>query len=88
MIHAGIDQIRAAADALTSTTPTEAMTLVRDAYRLLTTEVEPHENAEETELYPVVNRLVGGDDPTAPMSRIGRRADHRGRSCTGGSPGS
>ena len=69
MIRAGIDQVRTAADALTSTTPAEAMTLARDAYHLLATQIEPHEKAEETELYPVVNRLVGGDDPTAPMSR-------------------
>jgi Hemerythrin HHE cation binding domain len=35
----------------------------------LTREVWPHESAEETELYPSLNRLLGGVDPTAPMSR-------------------
>ncbi len=69
MIHADIDQIRAAADGLTAAAPAAAMTQVQNAYALLTTQIAPHENAEDTELYPVVNRLVGGDDPTAPMSR-------------------
>ena len=69
MIHAGTDQIRAAADALASAPPAEAMARVRHAYTLLTSQIAPHETAEDTQLYPVVNRLVGGDDPTAPMSR-------------------
>ena len=36
---------------------------------MLTGEVWPHEAAEEAELYPSLNRLLGGADPTAPMSR-------------------
>jgi heavy metal translocating P-type ATPase len=69
MIHAAADQIGSAADALTSASPAEAMSRVRHAYHLLTSEIAPHEHAEDVQLYPVVNRLVGGDDPTAPMSR-------------------
>ena len=69
MIRAATDQIRGAADALTSAAPAEAMSRVRHAYHLLTSEIAPHEYAEDIQLYPVVNRLVGGDDPTAPMSR-------------------
>lgn len=65
-IRADIEQVRAAADALG--TP-GAMTRVRQVYDMLTSEVWPHENAEETELYPSLNRLLGGADPTAPMSR-------------------
>jgi len=45
------------------------MTRVRHAYDMLAGEVWPHESAEETELYPSLNRLLGGADPTAPMSR-------------------
>jgi hypothetical protein len=45
------------------------MTRVRQVYDRLTREVWPHESAEETELYPSLNRLLGGVDPTAPMSR-------------------
>jgi heavy metal translocating P-type ATPase len=65
-IRADIDQLRATADALDSP---GAMTRVRRAYRMLADEVWPHEAAEEAELYPSLNRLLGGADPTAPMSR-------------------
>ena len=69
MIRAGIDEVRAAADALAVAPPAEAITRVRHAYAVLINQIEPHENAEEAELYPMVNRALGGDDPTAPMSR-------------------
>jgi Hemerythrin HHE cation binding domain len=49
--------------------PQVAMAQVRNAYYPLSTEIAPHETAEETQLYPVVNRPLGGNDPTAPMSR-------------------
>jgi heavy metal translocating P-type ATPase len=65
-IRADIDQLRVTADALGSP---GAMTGVRQAYDMLTGEVWPHEAAEEAELYPSLNRLLGGADPTAPMSR-------------------
>jgi hemerythrin HHE cation binding domain-containing protein len=29
----------------------------------------PHESAEEADLYPTLNRLLGGTGPTAAMSR-------------------
>ena len=65
-IRADIEQLRATADTLEAP---GAMTRVRQAYDMLTREVWPHENAEEAELYPSLNRLLGGTDPTAPMSR-------------------
>ena len=67
-IRTDIEQLRAAADALTAE-PRAAMARVRQAYAVLTGEIWPHENAEETDLYPAVNRLLGGTDPTAAMSR-------------------
>jgi hypothetical protein len=36
---------------------------------MLTGEIWPHEDAEEADLYPALNRLLGGADPTATMSR-------------------
>jgi hypothetical protein len=45
------------------------MDRVRQAHELLTREVWPHELAEESSLYPALNRVLGGTDPTAPMSR-------------------
>ncbi len=67
-IRADIEQLRTAADALT-TEPRVAMARVRQAHAVLTGEIWPHENAEEADLYPAVNRLLGGTDPTAAMSR-------------------
>ena len=66
-----IEQLRGAADALTTDplAASAAMALVRQAYALLTSEIWPHESAEESDLYPAVNRLLGGADPTAAMSR-------------------
>ena len=45
------------------------MDRVRHVHELLTREVWPHEQAEESRLYPALNRVLGGTDPTAPMSR-------------------
>jgi hemerythrin HHE cation binding domain-containing protein len=36
---------------------------------LLTGEIWAHESAEEKDLYPALNRLLGGTDPAATMSR-------------------
>ena len=71
IIRADIEQLRIAADALTvdQRAAPAAMTQVRHAHALLTGEIWPHENAEETDLYPALNRLLGGADPTAAMSR-------------------
>ena len=68
VIRADIEQLRIAADALT-TDPAAAMAQVRRVHALLTDEIWPHENAEEADLYPALNRLLGGTDPTATMSR-------------------
>ena len=65
-IRADIDHLRTAADTLDEP---GAMTRVRQVYATLTGEVWPHESAEEDELYPSLNRVLGGADPTAPMSR-------------------
>jgi hypothetical protein len=45
------------------------MARARRACELLTSEVWSHEHAEESDLYPALNRMLGGVDPTAPMSR-------------------
>jgi heavy metal translocating P-type ATPase len=65
-IRADIDQLRTAAETLTEP---GAMARVRRVHELLTSEVWPHEHAEESDLYPALNRVLGGVDPTAPMSR-------------------
>jgi heavy metal translocating P-type ATPase len=68
-IRAGIDQLREAADSLGTVPPGEAMTRVARVHRLLVEQIEPHEQAEEVELYPALDRVLGGNEPTATMSR-------------------
>ncbi|HET9079793.1 MAG TPA: heavy metal translocating P-type ATPase [Trebonia sp.] len=65
-IRADTEQLRTAAQSLGQP---GAMTQVRHVHELLTREVWPHELAEESSLYPALNRVLGGIDPTAPMSR-------------------
>ena len=66
VIRADTEELRAAAQALGEP---GAMERVRHVHTLLTREVWPHERAEEPSLYPALNRVLGGTDPTAPMSR-------------------
>jgi soluble P-type ATPase len=65
-IRADTERLRTAAQALGKP---GAMTQVKNVNELLTREVWPHEDAEESSLYPALNRVLGGTDPTAPMSR-------------------
>jgi len=67
-IRPAIDQLRSAASALDVLPPAEAMARVRQAYRLLTDQIAPHEAAEEQVLYPALDRMLG-PDATATMSR-------------------
>jgi soluble P-type ATPase len=71
LIRGDIERLRTAADALTTdpAAAPAAMAQVRQAHALLTGEIWEHESAEEADLYPALNRLLGGADPTAPMSR-------------------
>jgi hypothetical protein len=85
-IRADIDELRTAAETLAEP---GAMTRVRRVRKLLVSEVWPHEHAEESDLYPALNRVLGGTDPTAPMSRahaeiavqIGPRTRRTSRTC-------
>jgi heavy metal translocating P-type ATPase len=72
-----IEQLRAAADALAVLPPDAAMARVRQVYRLLTEEISPHEKAEEDELYPAMDRLLGGRQATATMSRAHAEIAHQ-----------
>ena len=71
VIRADIEQLRIAADALTTdpAAAPAAMARVRQVHALLIGEIWPHESAEEADLYPALNRLLGGADATATMSR-------------------
>jgi len=64
-----LDEIRAAADAIGTVPDARALELARSVHRRLTEDVLPHEQAEDTELYPMLARVLGGTDRTATMSR-------------------
>ena len=76
-IRADLDRLRAAADDLDRIEPAEAMAEVRQVHQLLIEEVQPHEQAEQEVLYPALDRLLGGADPTGPMSRAHVEITHQ-----------
>jgi heavy metal translocating P-type ATPase len=69
VIRADIEELRSTADSLGYTAPDQALARVRRAYRMLADQVEPHEQAEERELYPALDRVLRSPEATATMSR-------------------
>lgn len=76
-IRADLDRLRAAADDLGRLEPAQAMAEVRQVHQLLVEEVQPHEQSEQEVLYPALDRLLGGEDPTGPMSRAHVEITHQ-----------
>ena len=68
-LRPGLDRLRAAADMLGWPPDVEAIAEVRAVHRFLVEEIGPHEVAEGTELYPVLDRALGGSESTITMSR-------------------
>ncbi len=64
-----LDRIRRAADQIGDIPDTDALRGVRDVHRFLVEDIAPHEQAEDSVMYPVFARLLGGTDPTGTMSR-------------------
>ena len=62
-------RLRDVADHLDAGRPAESTARLREVQRFLVEELDPHEQAEEHDLYPVLARILGGNDPTATMSR-------------------
>lgn len=78
-IRRAIDKIRDAADGLGRVEPAEALAQIRRVHGLLVDEVLPHETAEQDVLYPALDQLIGGIDPTGPMSRAHIEIAHQTR---------
>jgi heavy metal translocating P-type ATPase len=72
----GIKEIRRLADRLDSMPATEARTELAEARRFLVEDVWPHEKAEDTKMYPMVAKVIGGIDPTATMTRAHIEISH------------
>ena len=64
-----IKRIRHVADCLDVLPASTSRVEVEQIHRFLTEKILPHNAAEDATVYPAVARLIGGDDPTAPMSR-------------------
>jgi hypothetical protein len=64
-----VKRMRFLADRLDLMPPVEARRELQAVQQFLVRRVLPHEQAEDSKVYPAVARLIGGDDPTAPMSR-------------------
>lgn len=70
-----LDDVRAVADSLSDGahgTPDAVLDLARRVHDT----VVPHEQVDETVIYPSVAERLGGDDPLAPMSRTHREIFH------------
>ncbi|HXM55349.1 MAG TPA: heavy metal translocating P-type ATPase [Candidatus Dormibacteraeota bacterium] len=64
-----VDRVRRAADRLGELPPAEERAELEELRRLLAERLLPHEAADDAALYPAVARVIGGADPTGPMSR-------------------
>ena len=64
-----LQQIRVTADELDGLDPRDRRMRAERILALLVEEILPHEQLDEEALYPAVARLIGGEDPTGPMSR-------------------
>ena len=78
-IRADIERLRSAADRLGSLDGEAALAELRTVLRLLVEEVQPHEDAEEQQLYPGIGRVLGGQDPMSTMSRAHVEIRHQVR---------
>ena len=65
----GLKRIRHIADRLDQMPPQDVRAELAKLQQFLIWDVIPHEQAEEATVYPAVAKLIGGDDPTAPMNR-------------------
>jgi len=64
-----IDRVRHVADRLGAVPPAVANRELAELCDLLEQRLLPHEAADDTALYPLVAKIIGGADPVAPMNR-------------------
>ena len=71
-----LEDLRRAADAIGTVEDREAVAMARDVYRWLDQDLLPHEMAEQETLYPMLARVLGGEDRTSTMSRAHNEIAH------------
>ncbi len=64
-----VRRIRNVTDRLDTMQPDTALRELRDIHTFLAERLLPHEKAEDAVVYPLVADIIGGEDPTATMSR-------------------
>lgn len=74
-----LDQLRRTADQIGVAPPQDVLASLRRVQHFLVDELLPHEQAEDVQLYPVFDRLLGGSDPTGTMSRAHVEVAHHVR---------
>ena len=74
-----LQRIRTVADRLETYEPAEAMTELEQIRWFLLERLVQHEEEEEAAVYPVVARLMGGEDPMATMERAHMEIEHLAR---------
>jgi hypothetical protein len=76
VLRPDLERILAVADGLGGPVPADALPAVEAVHRFLVDDLLPHERAEESELYPVLDRVLGGEDPTGTMVRAHSEIAH------------
>jgi len=77
VLRPDVERLRTVADALGVVPAPKALALVHEVHRMLVEEIEPHEQAEERQLYPILAGILGGTDPTGTMSRAHIEISHQ-----------
>jgi heavy metal translocating P-type ATPase len=73
----GVKRVRQIADLLDELSAEDARRELVELHQFLAAEVVPLEEAEEADIYPAVAKLIGGEDPTAPMYRAHLEIAHQ-----------
>lgn len=74
-----LERIQSLADHLDDWAPRQQRSELLALESMLEERLLPHERSDETELYPSLARLLGGEDPLGSMSRTHREIAHLGR---------
>jgi heavy metal translocating P-type ATPase len=71
-----VKHIRYVTDRLDTMPPATALRELREIHTFLSERLLPHEKAEDAVVYPLVADIIGGEDPTATMSRAHIEISH------------